>query len=91
MSEANTASSTVKTASRPSLVGSRPRISSTCESPRATQAVPSTVVATATVSDWRVCEMPFSTKASGSVTRKPPVIQSGPPSQAPSRASEAPV
>ena len=81
----------MKTASRPSFAGSSSRISWTCARPRPIQAAPNTVVATATVSDCRVCEMPFSTKASGSVTRKPAVIQSGPPSHAPSSASEAPV
>src|SRR5438046_215833 len=54
-------------------------------SPKPTQAAPSVVVATATVSDWRVSEMPLSTNAKAIVVRNPPTIQMVPPSCAPSR------
>ena len=60
-------------------------------SPKPTHATPSVVVATATVSDWRVSEMPLSTNANAIVVRNPPTIQIAPPSCAPSSSSRSPV
>ena len=64
--------------SRPS--GSRSRTRTREPRPRPIQAAPRTVVATATVVDWRVSETAAKTKASSIVTMKPPSIHSGPPS-----------
>ncbi len=88
VSATNTVTSTVMRTRRPSGSSSRTRTRKPRPSP--IHAAPSTVVATATVVDWRVSETAAKTKARSNVSMKPPSIHSGPPSDAPSTAASAP-